>query len=454
MSSLKKLAIRGTFWTIIGYGSSQVIRLASNLILTRLLFPEFFGLMAIVNVFIIGLNLFSDIGINLSIVQNKRGEDPDFYNTAWSIQVIRGFGLWIACCILAFPVASLYDTPQLRILLPVVGLSTIINGFNSTSLALLDRNLAVQKKVLFEIVTQMVGIAVMVGWALITPSIWSLVAGNFASSIVRCVWSHFLPNGRNKFVWDQSAVGEIFSIGKWVFISTALTFSAEQADKILLGKLFTLAMLGVYQVAITLSEIPRAIVLSLGGQVLFPLMSKIIDQPVHEIARKFFKSRRWLLLSVLLVLAALASCGDIIINFLYDDRYAAAEWMFPILTVGIWPRILAQTSEPFLYAKGIFVYGAAGNFSRLVCTVIGVTVGFRYLGELGAILAVALNDLFYYLVVTFGLVREKLNPVKQDILSTALLFLVIFVIVAGRISLGLGHPLDSLSQSFVSQSLL
>jgi len=53
--SLKRLAIRGSVWTFAGYGISQVIRLGGNLILTRLLFPEAFGVMALVNVFLTGL---------------------------------------------------------------------------------------------------------------------------------------------------------------------------------------------------------------------------------------------------------------------------------------------------------------------------------------------------------------------------------------------------------------
>lgn len=451
MSSLKKLAIRGAFWTIAGYGSTQIIRFASNIILTRLLFPEFFGLMAIVNVFIMGLHLFSDIGINLSIVQNKRGDEPEFYNTAWTLQVVRGFGLWIICCLLAFPIARLYDIPQLAILIPVVGLSTVISGFNSTSLALLDRNLDIPRKVVIEIASQVIGIVVMVAWALVTPSIWALVAGNFASTILNCLWSHlFLPNGKNKFLWNQLVVNEIFSVGKWIFISTALTFTAEQADRLLLGKIFSLALFGVYQIAITLSDVPKSIVQALGGQVLFPVMSKVIDQPINVVTRTFLKSRRLLLASLLLLLGIMIGFGDIIIGFLYDERYSAAQWMFPILTLGIWPRILAQTGEPFLFAKGLFNYGAIGNFARLMCTVIGVLIGFRYLGELGAIIAVALNDLFYYFVVTYGLIREKLNPLKQDISATVLLFLLITIIVSGRMFLGLGQPLDSLSSELVN----
>jgi hypothetical protein len=90
-SSAKHTAMRGSFWTLGGYGISQVIRLLSSLILARLLFPEAFGLMALVNVFMQGLEMLSDIGLGPSIIQNKRGTEPKFLRTAWTLQILRGF---------------------------------------------------------------------------------------------------------------------------------------------------------------------------------------------------------------------------------------------------------------------------------------------------------------------------------------------------------------------------
>lgn len=151
MTSLKKLAIRGTVWTIAGYGASQVLRFGSNLILTRLLFPELFGLTALVNIFITGLHLFSDIGIGPNIIQNKRGDDPAFLNTAWTLQVIRGFGLWFCCLLISWPVAKFYGEPQFLWLIPIVGLGTIITGFNSTALCTLNRHMSVRQMATFEL---------------------------------------------------------------------------------------------------------------------------------------------------------------------------------------------------------------------------------------------------------------------------------------------------------------
>ena len=93
LQALKKVATQGAYWTIANYGLSQALRFGSNLILTRLLFPDLFGLMSLVNVIIMGLGLFSDIGVGTSIIRSKRGNDPDFLNSAWTMQVIRGVGI-------------------------------------------------------------------------------------------------------------------------------------------------------------------------------------------------------------------------------------------------------------------------------------------------------------------------------------------------------------------------
>ena len=73
---------RGLSWTVVGFSASQVLRFAANLALTRLLFPDAFGLMALVQVFVTGLVMFSDVGLGQSVMQNKRGDEDDFLNTA------------------------------------------------------------------------------------------------------------------------------------------------------------------------------------------------------------------------------------------------------------------------------------------------------------------------------------------------------------------------------------
>jgi O-antigen/teichoic acid export membrane protein len=451
MSSIKKLAIRGTVWTIASYGASQILRFGSNLILTRLLAPDVFGLVGLVYVFIVGLHLFSDIGIGTSIIQNKRGDDPAFLNTAWTMQVIRGIGLWFGCLLIAWPIAELYGEPQLRWLIPIVGLNTVISGFNSTGLFTLNRQIVLGKLAIFELGKQFVGIAVTIVVAWFYHNIWALVIGSFVSAVIEMVWSHWLlPEQPNRFAWDREAAKSIFSFGKWIFASTALTFLAEQADKLILGKLIPFAALGVYSIAFTLSDIPRQILMALSSKVLFPTFSRFADLPREEFRAKILHNRKPFLIAATVGLTALASFGDRLIPLLYPKAYSNATWMLPILAVGFWPRILTQTIDQALFAIGKSRYPAYGSFFKFLYMVIGLPLGFFLLGGQqgyglqGALIVIALNDIPFYGAIVYGLCREGLSSVKQDITTTVLFIALLTIVLIGRYSLGLGLPIDTM----------
>lgn len=446
MTSLKKLAIKGAIWTLVSYGLSNVLRLVSNLILTRLLVPELFGLMTLVTTFVMGLSLFSDVGIGTSIVQNKRGDDPKFLNTAWTMQVVRGVILWIFCLILAWPTALLYKEPQLTWLLPLVGFTTIFSGFNSTSQFTLGRQISLGKLAAFELGTQIIGLIGTIGWALfIERSIWALVCGTMVSSLVRLVWSHFLvPGQRNGFAWDRDAAQSIFALGKWIYLSTAFTFLSEQADKYMLPKLIGFAAFGVYGIAFQFADIPRQVLMALSGRVLFPVFSQLADLPREEFRLKIQQSRQIFLLASTVFVVVLACLGDQLIHFLYSYKYYDAMWMIPLLAIGFWPRILTQTIDQSLFALGRPRFSAYAYCAKFIYMLAALPLGFRLWGTPGAILVVALNDIPYYVTMMIGLWQEKLTCLKQDLQMT-LLFVGLLTLGLGlRYFAGFGTPIDTM----------
>ena len=444
-TSLKKQAVRGTIWTVFGYGSSQGLRFAGNLILTRLLVPDLFGLMALVQIFIRGLSLFSDIGIRPSIIRSDRGDDPIFLNTAWTIQVIRGFGLWIGCLAIALPVSNYYENPRLLWLIPIVGLTTIISGFNSTSLASLNRHLEVGKLSLLELGVQIVSLFILIVWATISPSIWALVGGNLISVSLMALCSHHLNSGKpNRFTWDSEAIKEIISFGKWIFLSTAMTFLASEADRILLGKFFSLELLGIYVVAFTFADIPRQVSLKVSTQILLPTFSQLLNQPRKTVKAKIIK-KRWNMLLLLGGIVTVLFCfGDLIILNLYDSRYQQAAWMLPIIAIGLWPLLLCTTIDRFLMAIGKPIYSATGNCCKFIYMIVVIPIAFTKIGVLGAIIAIAFNDIPYYLAINYGLWREKFLGVTQDIQATILLVGIIALITFVRFKMGFGFSLEGI----------
>ena len=446
MSSGKKLAIKGAAWTIASYGSSQITRFASNLILTRLLLPELFGLVGLAYVFIIGINLFSDIGLGPSIIQNKRGEEREFLNTAWTLQVIRSFFIFICLIIITYPVASVYGDPRLLWLIPIIGINTLITGFNSTAISSLNRQMAVKRVVIFQLVIQLVSTTVMVVWAWFDRSIWAIVVGGFTNSLIELVWSHFLiPGKSNRFAWDKEAAKEIFSYGKWIFLSTALFFLCSQADRLILGKIFTLTMLGIYGIAYTLGDMPRQVIIAISGKVIFPSISLLAELPREELRAKILNNRKLILIPLAVGLAIFVSFGDQLILILYRKEYVAASWMMPILALGIWHTTLYSMMGSCLLAVGKSQYQAMGNLLTFVNLCISIPLGYHLKGNLGAVIAVALGDLPTYAVTNYGLWREGLTCFWQDIQLTGLFVGVLVTLIWCRVAFGLHLPIDKIS---------
>ena len=355
--SLKARALRGSLWTLGGFGISRALRLVSHLILAWLLTPEIFGLMALVKVFMHGLEMFSDIGIRPSIIQSKRGYDPAFLNTAWSIQIIRGLTLWAVTCALAGPFAWWYGqsdpaATQLSVLLPVAAFITVIVGFQSTALATLNKDLKLGRITMIELINQAVSLTVMIGWALLHPTVWAMIAGGLAGAFSKTVLSHFLVPGHPvRLGWDRDCRRELFKFGKWIFLSTAFTFLALNLDKLVLGKLMTLAELGVYGIALVFSKAALDVTSRLGSSVMFPIYSKFQDQP-DKLMSVALRAREVVLWVGVAVCVCFAVGSPLFFETLWDHRYHRAGMLAQWLTIYIWMRILLYTMDRIPLAMG------------------------------------------------------------------------------------------------------
>ncbi|MBD2605307.1 oligosaccharide flippase family protein [Scytonema hofmannii FACHB-248] len=445
MTTLKKLAIRGAIWTIAGYGTNQVLRFGSNLILTRLLVPEYFGLMAVVNTLRIGIELFSDLGITQSIVNNKRGDEPAFLNTAWTLQIIRGCVLWLFCLLITLPVAKLYNDDRLLWLIPIVALSTLFDGFTSTTIPTLQRRMQLAKFSLFELILQVLGLSTLIVLVTLSPTIWALGVGVVLGAVYRMVGSHWLiPGYSNRFAWEGDAIQEIMSFGRWIFLATSVTFLNEQADRLILAKLLSFRLLGVYTIAYTLAGIPREIIKHLSYRVIFPTISNLLDLPRSSLRAKIIRQRRLILMGFAILIAVLVTVGDLVIAVLYDKRYAEATWMMPILSCGIWFSVLFYTTSPALLAIGKPLYSAQSNLAGFVMIGLGLPLAFYRFGTVGAIIVIALSDMPLYIVNLYGLRREQLSCITQDIQSTAFFIGVLALLLILRNSLGFGLPIQAI----------
>lgn len=417
--SLGSRATTAAAWSTLGFGIGQSVRLASNLVLARLLFPEAFGLMAIAGVLLQGLLLFSDFGIGPSIIQNKAGDDPEFLDTAWTMQCFRGLALTVISVLVAWPFAQFYEDDRLFLIVIAIGCSALFQGLTSTKIFTVGRHLNLKRLTIIEVACQVIGSIVMIGWALLSPTYWALAAGALATPISKVVLSQLALEGPvNRFRWHAPSAQAVFHFGKWIFLSTALTFVAGQSDRLIFAKLVPLDMLGRYSMAAMIAILPLTLFGRIASHVVFPVYSAVIREG-RDLAPVFMRLRASFLSTAGLICAILVAAGPSIIEVMYDERYHEAGWMLQYLTLGSWLTLVQSTYGAAHLATARARWVAAASFMKIVGIVVLVTMGYRAAGFEGAVLGYSASEFLRYLVLAVGGRVMKLPGLAQDVLLSS-----------------------------------
>ena len=359
-TSLRRRILRAGVWTLGGHVAGQFLRLASNLIMTRLLVPEMFGIMVLANVIMVGLALFSDIGLNQGIIQCKRGGDPAYLNTAWSVQILRGALIWATALGIGgglyllgkgewLPLGSVYADPILPFVIVALSFNALISGFTSTRIATANRNLAMGRVTLVELISQLAGMVCMIGWALIDRSIWALVLGALFAGVLRVFLSHtIVPGEKNRLHWDRDAFAEIFGFGKWIFLTSIIGFLAANGDRVILGWLVDPATLGLYAIAFFLVSALQEAFSKFIGNVAFPALSEVVRERRASLKSVYYKFRLPMDIATLVSAGLLFSAGHLLIQVLYDSRYQDAGHMIEILAISLFGIRFSLAGQCFL----------------------------------------------------------------------------------------------------------
>lgn len=415
--SLRARVLKAGTWTLAGYGLSQILRLGGNLILTRLLYPEAFGLMAIIMIVIYGLIMLTDVGIGSSIVQKVRGDDPDFLNTAWTIQIVRGVLIWGGLYALSLPIAKLYGEPQLANMLPVVGLTAVISGFNSTKLFTAQRNLEAVRVTQIEISTYVLGLLCTIYLAWLQESVWALVWGTLITAFLKMAASHVALHGiRNKFAWDRDAVDHLAGFGRWILLSSSLTFLSIEGSRLLIGALLDMRQLALYTLASTMSLLFWQALLQLASHVLFPAYSEINRTNSNKLVAVLYKTRLALLLPGWGLAVLFTFFGVKIMGILYDPRYHDSGAMLELLAAGSFARCIWGSYAGVLVAMGKVATDTLMTAVQIVCQIFGMLIGFHYGGDMGIVAGVAAANWMMYPISAYLMFRNGLWHAKLELM--------------------------------------
>lgn len=402
--SLKERLLRGASYTALGQLVGYAVRFGSTLILTRLLAPDLMGLMTVGAAINYALILFSDVGLRSAIIQDPRGDDPEYRDTVWMVMVLRG-AVVASLAVLAtgivwalqrggvFEAHSAYADPRLLVVIPLLGMSELIKGTESIELLRAERLMDFRTVVTAQVLRQVCTTAITIVWAWIQPGVLALCSGAVLGNLVIAILSYgWLTPGRMRLTWRPADMLGVVSAGKWLLASSVLTFMVSAFDKVFLASRFDAAALGVYGIAATLGLLAQELVYRINGVVLFPLLSQRHRESPATLSADYYAARRGIEYFSVVTSFVLLALGSDVIQLLYDPRYHAAG---PLLRAfGLLALLMAYLpmSEALL-ALGRNKMLTVVNAGKLVGLVVGLFTLVPRLGIIGGVHALTASAL-------------------------------------------------------------
>jgi len=425
-STLKQRFFRASGWVVSGHVISQMLRLGTNLIMTRLLMPGMFGVMAIATVFMVGLALFSDLGINQNVVQSPRGNDPGFLHTAWAVKILRG----VLICLLALLISlgiylaathhivapdTVYADDRLPKVLAALSLAAIIQGFESNRLPLAWRRLELGRATMIEVTSLTVTLLSMLAWAALDPSIWALVAGGIMGPLSKTLLSHKVLSGPDdRWAWETEALKELYHFGKWIFFSSTLWFLVMNGDRLILGGLVGSKILGQYSIAYLLAFALQQLMSRFFSAVAFPALSEVVRNTPEKLKATYYKIRSRTDPLALFSSGVLFVSGTPIIHMLYDPRYWDAGPMFEVLALSLIATRYEISDQCYL-ALGFPKWLTLQNTIRMLVLFLAVPAAFSLYQFPGAIWAIVMSMFAVVPISIYVKIRLGILDVKKEL---------------------------------------
>lgn len=430
--SLSEKTLKGGLWVFSLRITVRLFQLVRTIILARVLSPNDFGLFGIALLVLSTLETFSEAGFSQALVQ-KKGETKQHLNTAWTVSIIRGFLIAAIVFFLAKPAASFFDAPAAENIIRVIGAAIVLQGLTNISVLYFQKELRFHKFFQYQFLGTIADVIVAISAAYILKSVWALVFGLLAGNLVRCIMSYVIDPYRPKFQLDIVKAKELFGFGKWILGSNILIFLITQGDDIFVGKLLGATMLGFYQMAYKISNLPATEITHAISQVSFPAYSKLQNNipKLREAYLKVLQLTSFISLPIAGFIFILAP--DFTKIFL-GDKWTPMIPAMQILCLFGAIRSINATFGPLYQAVGAPRILAKVSFMQLFLLAIIIYPLTNISGLTGASIAVTVANFFCMVVSSYeafkilgGSYRRLISTIRHSVIVTAAIIVFVYL---------------------------
>lgn len=387
--SLRRSVGRGAMMT----GGAQGVRLAcqfaSVIVLSRLLSPEDFGIVAMAAPVMGFVGLFQDLGLMQATVQKKRITHAEVNALFWINMGISA--LLAGILVLAAPLAArFYGEPGVGLLVAALSLQILVSGAGGQHHAILNRRMQFGRLAVLDSVAALAGLAVAIAWALADPGYWALYAGGMATAVTGTAMAWAASGWRPGWPRWAAGAGGLVNFGAGITGFNFANFFARNLDNVLIGRYRGNEELGLYDRAYKLLLFPLQQVTNPLSRVMVPALSRMTDEP-HRYRHAYLRVAPILLLVTLPGVALAVALADLLVPFALGPQWAGSALIFQALGLA---GLLQPLNNP---AGWLFIsQGRSAEFMRwgivtAVTSVAAFAVGLPY-GAYGVALAYAASE--------------------------------------------------------------
>lgn len=429
----------GISWNVSSSLAGQFIGFLRSITLARLLAPEHFGLFTMALTIVAAANALTAIELNRTIIASKF-ETPDelkiHLDTVWSAELIRSIVVALLVSLAAFPAAHFYGQSQLKLIIPVLALASVVEGLQNIGLVLLRKEISFRKVFWFQLATNLAGVIFTVALAAVLRDVWALVFGMLVTAGIGTALSYVFHAFRPSLRFERVALVRALNFGKFALVFAVASYVSNMADNVVVGRLLGTAALGNYSLAFNIASAPIIIVIFSVSAVLMPAYAEINTQDPTRLGPAFTKAFN--LTATIMVLIALPFFffSDEIVKLLFGIRWTLAGSVLRILALVIPLRGLTLiTSTVFWSANRPREVALA----RTLDAIVFVAVLFPLISRFG-LPGVAWAGVIAYAFacVNRAIALNRIIPgISSKMLRTLLatvVFLAVFVLVRALIS--------------------
>ncbi len=315
----KKQVLSGLFWKFAENSCANIVSFVVSVILARLLLPEDYGEVAMVNVFIVLANVFVVNGLGTALIQKKDADELDF-SSVFYFNVALSLGLYGILFVSSPFIAEFYRMPHLQIVLRVLALRIPLAAINSIQNAYISRKMIFYKSFKVTLIGTVISAGIGIAMAYSGYGVWALVAQVLINGVIDTVLMFVMIKWVPHWCFSFARLKGLISYGWKILVSSLIKVGYDQVSSLIIGRLYSGEDLAYYSRGKKYPDMVVTDINSTISTVLFPAIVKNQTdmERVKSITRRSMKTSTFVLTPLLIGLAALA---EPFVSWMLTDKW-------------------------------------------------------------------------------------------------------------------------------------